>query len=427
MATASAPILQSPARPYASPWGKSHAAPLAAPQADGALGAVKSAAMDTFHSYQAMPAFLYPVISGTAAERAIILRTLDGLPLKDVSSIASIRMVDSIGTPSGMNGMFLGVTMPATGDMQLSRLGNSLRQIQGFAGPTGHWEPTGQINPQVLSGTLTHEMGHGHDFQGGILRALLHGEESAGGPWGKGPYVSEYAKKNADEDFAETYFHYHANHEQLVAQPGPHTNQDLKTFAPEKWQAMKDSERLNIAERLVDQKPFRETGRMVGELSSALPVVRTGLVLAAAFSAFSLITEGGYAVVDSFGREDSRGAVRGALELGAGLGLGLTYASPLLGPAALALLGARAGLDRADREAAAPNSTHATAGVSFAAATGGALGGAIGGVAGPLGGVWLGYQVAGPIGGVVGMVVGSVLGFRGGSALGAKAGIAIAK
>jgi len=383
------------------------------------LGAGKGA----LYSQAALPSFLYPAISGaTAAERAVILETLDALPLKDVSTIGSIKMVPHIGNPYGGNGLVLGATRVLTGDMELSRFGNSLREVQGFAGPTGRFEPSDTVNPAMLRGTLAHEVGHGHDYQGGLVRMLTGGEESHGGPWGEPPHVSKYAETTAREDFAESYQRYHLDREQLRGTP----SYDRPGLSAEKRAAMEESERLNFAERVVDNEMFRETGRKFGEITSAAPILRTGLALVGQLATLSLITGGVSRTFSGIANGNGHATVRGALDLGAGLGLGFAYANPLLGPAALALLGAKAGLDRADRDAAAPNSSHATPKVAAAAAVGGALGGVAGGVVGPLGGTALGYTVAGPIGGVVGLVVGSVSGFALGSALGAEAGIAIA-
>ena len=376
-----------------------------------------------FNSYRALPSFLYPAVHGTAAEHAIIMRQLDQLPLRDLSTISSIRVVNTISNTS--DGIVMGVTRPVLGDMALARDGNSLRLVH------GSWEVTGSLNQPVLEGTLVHEVGHGHDFQGGVLRQITHQQWSAKGPWGKGPFVSDYASTAAPEDFAESYANEHLTPQQLAEQPNQRPTGPLQDFSPAKHQALERSAQPSPLERLVDHKPFRDTGRLVGELTSQLPWLRAGLHVLGNLGTLTLVVGGVGDIAQGAIDHNKREVAHGVLGLAAGLSLGLSYASPVLGPAALALLGARSGIERADAQAAAAqDGSHqarkASTATEVAAAAGGALGGALGGVAGPLGGTWLGYTVAGPLGGVVGLVAGSLLGFKAGSTLGADAGIRLA-
>ena len=201
---------------------------------------------------------------------------------------------------------------------------------------------------------------------------------------------------------------------------------DLKDFNPQKWQAMHADEQSNFMERIVEQKPFRDTGRMVGEMLSSHVggVVHSALGVMSTAAMVNLVITGATETVQAALRPDGAGLAKGLLTLGAGASLALGFAHPALAPASLALLGARRGVELADDKAALASQAPA-ARATVAAATGGAIGGIVGGVVGPLGGTLLGYQLAGPVGGVVGLITGSLVGFRGGSTLGAKAGLAV--
>jgi hypothetical protein len=383
--------------------------------------AAKDSLVGANESMRALPTFLYPSVTGSAAERAIVLQQLDRLPLKDVSAISGIRMVDHIGDTK--DGIIMGVTQPGLGDMRLSRVGNSLVPTPG---PQGDWSVGTKLDPTILEGTVTHEIGHCRDFQGGSLKMLTNTEPSSRGPWGKGPFVSDYATTNNREDFAETYANQHLSPQQLAGQPNSQPQKPLQDFSRAKYDAMQKTEQLNFMQRLVDRPAFRETGRAVGDLTSALPFVRQGLFVLGTLSTVSMVSSGLAETVSCVAHHDRLGTVHAALTLGAGLGLGFAYASPVLGPAALACLGASRGMALAERAAAGAGQVKPELRSEAAAAVGGALGGIVGGVAGPLGGTWLGYQVAGPIGGVAGLIAGSVLGLSAGSSLGARAGLAVA-
>jgi len=408
----------------ALPASLSRFAPRAAgPQPQSAYEETKDALSGALYVHRALPSFLYPAVTGTAAEKALILQTLDALPLQDVSSASTIRMVPEISYP-GIRGLILGATQPATMDVQISRFGTSLRQIEGYAGPVPKWEPSGSMNPNMVRGTLVHELGHARDMRGGFPRVIIGGASSDNGPWGSPPHVTDYATTSSKEDFAESHALYHLGKEGLKDTP---KGDQIQSLSDAKREAMERLEQESFMERLVDSRPFRETGRKFGELTSAAPVLRTGLTVVASLATFSMLLNGASKVINGVSESQGHQTVEGLLCVGAGLGLALAGAHPLLGPAALALIGAERGMERADRDAPTPGKNRATHGVAAAAAVGGAIGGVVGGTVGPLGGTLAGYAVGGPIGGVVGLLAGSILGFQLGSALGARAGIAVAR
>lgn len=374
---------------------------------------LREAAADAGRSLQALPGFLYPAVTGTAAEKAVIFDTLDRLPMHDVATMPAIRVLNNLRLLNlGRDGTMLGGTF-GSGDMLLSRTDAS----------------GAHMSDDLTRYVVMHEAGHAHDFGGkGIVQALS-GRKSNHGPWGDGPFPTSYAATAPPEDFAEGHAFYHLRPDEIARvqnEVGARTT-NLEQFSPEKHRAMAESEKLGLLERFVEQKAFRETGRLVGELTSN-PVgaaLHTGLGMFATFSALSMAVIGGGDVISSIVRKDAAMGVRGGLSLAAGVALSTTGLNPYSGPAALALLGARRGLDTADRLAQA--NPQAAQGSKTAAAIGGAVGGAVGGVAGPLGGTLAGYAVGGPVGGVIGLVAGSLVGLRGGAELGARAGLALTR
>lgn len=374
---------------------------------------LSEAAVDAYRSLQALPAFLYPSVTGTAAEKALVFATLDRLPMHDVSTMPAIRMLDNLNfLNKGGDGTILGATF-GSGDMLLSR-------TDAYGG---------RMSNDLTRYVIVHEAGHAHDFGGkGVLQALLL-RKSNDAPWGKGPFPTSYAESAPAEDFAEGHAFYHLRPDELARvqdEMGGRTT-NFQEFSPEKHRAMAQSEEPGLLGQIVEGKAFRETGRLVGELTSnhVGAALHTGFGLLGSFSAFTMAANGGEELFSSFVKKDAAMAVRGGLSLAAGVALATAGVNPLCGPAALALLGARRGLDTADR--LAETQPHAAQGSKTAAAIGGALGGAIGGVAGPLGGTLAGYAVGGPVGGVIGLVAGSLVGLRGGSELGARAGLALTR
>ncbi|MHB2017267.1 MAG: hypothetical protein ACYCW6_10005 [Candidatus Xenobia bacterium] len=367
-----------------------------------ALQTAADVATDAMYSTQAIPSFLYPSVFGTAAEKAAIWQTLDQLPMKDVGSISQIRMVPTIGNVP--NGIILGVTRPVVNTISISR--NGIMEVN-----------DGQWNPDLARMTLIHETGHALDYRGGIAHVLLGGD-SAHGPFGKAPYVTDYAATNHSEDFAESHAFYHMDAGSIRRAEPEVKDPSLQRVSPAKYQAMQQEETPNWFESIVAQKPFRDSGRVIGQWSSAVPYLRPAIGFMTQISIFTLATSGFQEAMSGVQHQSGREITEGLLDAGSGVGLAFTFANPLLGPAALACLGARQGLRQAD----ADNASNAQA---TAAAAGGALGGVIGGIGGPLGGTLAGYAIGGPVGGAVGMLAGSFTGLFLGSRLGAQAGLAL--
>lgn len=395
---------------------------------------VKGAVANTFaatRGLQAFPQFIYPTIfDATAAERQQIYDVLDTLPLKDVNSVKSITVVPEIASDRpGWVTRGRAFDHNVTNFMELSR-----KEL---------------ADPKDFRKVLIHETGHTRDFESawfGMFR-----EDSSKDPFGKGPYVTDYAKTNRHEDYAETYAYYHVDPE------------GTKAKVPEKYEAIRQSEEPNFVERLIDREEFRETGRWLGDNIASSRGMRNslqtfyflsgGLQAAQGLDQLRKATEAGGDPLHHF---------QGVLNVAAGVAFG----SGVLALPGMAIHSAQRSLNRAisrgdltpvDADAAVrlasdpiervvrgvgsrvgvtapfqslserfpkadPNRTRA---VSIAA--GGAIGGIAGTIAGPYGGVIAGYHIAGPVGGAVGLVVGALGGYALGTEVGGRVGGALAK
>jgi hypothetical protein len=380
------------------------------------LGAALATAGSGVRTLHAFPRFVYPTVYGAqGAEKAQILETMDRLPLHQVADVRSIRMVDQLSASKpGWVVHGRANDLDVTNRIRLSR--NSLS------------------NPEKFQATLVHEVGHTVDYETQHFR--LWGERSTQKPFGEGPHISEYAKTNHREDFAESYEEFHLNPE------------NLKDKAPEKYEAVEDLNKPGFMEKLIDREEFRETGKYMSEVFGKSETSRH--VASGALMASSML-QGVHGVsqwVRSASTGDSLGHASGILNTAAAAAF-VSGASPLLG---MALHGASQSLHgavrRGDLSAEEVESAvaltarpvealfgrdpvriedHHRPGKVAAVAAGGAIGGAAGSMIGPYLGVIGGYHLAGGLGGVIGLVGGGMLGFMGGAALGGRIAGAIAR
>ncbi|MCA9778333.1 MAG: hypothetical protein KC800_16515, partial [Candidatus Eremiobacteraeota bacterium] len=257
----------------------------------------------------------------------------------------------------------------------------------------------------------------------------LWGERSTQAPFGEGPHISEYAKTNHREDFAESYEEFHMNPE------------NLKDKAPEKYKAIEELDKPGLVEKLIDRKEFRETGKYMSEVFGKSELSRhitSGALMA------SSVLQGVHGVsqwVRSASTGDSLGHASGVLNTATGIAFA-SGLNPLIG---MGLQGANQALQGAvrkgrlsaeevestvtlpvrplealfGRETAKMEDGHRP-GKVMAVAAGGAIGGAAGSLVGPYLGVIGGYHLAGGLGGTIGLVAGGLLGFTGGAALGGR-------
>ena len=363
----------------------------------------------TVRTVDAFPNFVYPTIYGAqGTEKTQILQTLDQLPLHQVADVRSIRMVPQL--ESHRPGWIVhgrANDLDVTNRIRLSR--NSLS------------------NPEKFQEVLIHEVGHTVDYETQKFR--LWGERSTREPFGEGPHISEYAKTNHREDFAESYEEFHMNPE------------NLKDKAPDKYKAIEELDKPSLMEKLIDRKEFRETGKYMSEAFGKSELSRhitSGALMA------SSVLQGVHGVsqwVRSASTGDSLGHASGVLNTATGIAFA-SGLNPLLG---MGLQGANQALHGAvrkgrlsaeevestvtlpvrplealfGRETAKIEEGHRP-GKVMAVAAGGAIGGAAGSLGGPYLGVLGGDHLAGCLGGTIGLVAGGLVGFTGGAALGGR-------
>lgn len=379
------------------------------------LGQALTIGASVARSFKAFPNFVYPSIYGaTGAERTAILSTLDSLPLHHVNDVKSIRFVPDIPHPEPgwvTNGQAWG--FGPSNEISLSR-----SQL---------------TTPDKIASTLTHEIGHTTDYESRWFK--LFGERSSKAPFGQGNHVSEYAKTNHFEDFAESYKNYHRNPEAL------------KKAAPEKFEVIEKMSKPGLLQSLVDRTEFRETGKFLAESIGPTRVARHAVQVGYYASSILQLTHGVSQWHRSKETGDALGHASGILNTAAGLAF-FSGMSPLLG---MAFQGANHALNRSvakgkltpgevesavalpvrpletllGRKATEVKDEHRPGKVA-AVALGGALGGTAGSLVGPYLGVMAGYHIAGGLGGAIGMIAGGLGGFIVGAELGGRAGGALA-
>ena len=342
--------------------------------------------LDFGYATSALPKFIYPTVTGSPEQQAMTWDVLNHLPMHEAVRPISIQPMPSFS--EGPN--LLGVNRIAIGRITLNSTGYDMEY------------------PSQFKATVTHEIGHSSDYKAGMFSMLTRQNGSHNATFGHGGFVSEYAKTQPAEDFAETFEVHHDNPNRL------------ERINPQKAEIMRKLDQPSWLQSYVDKPAFRETGKFVGQQFQSLPILRSGLELARQMTVATLAINGGTEMIQGVVKGDWDRAASGLLSAGAGAGLAMTPHAPWLGVAATAALGGKRGLQLAQKQGA-------TAAQKSAATLAGAVGGTVGGFVAPLALVQSGYAVAGPIGGTVGLVVGGLLGSYAGSTLAAKAALAVTK
>lgn len=247
--------------------------------------------MVTFASaLRAMPKFIYPTVVGTPAEEKAIYDALDKLPLKDVTASSVMHVIPGL-TDTGISGM--------------SQPGLTHTRIlldQGY------------INDGRAEALVHHEQGHAVDYSGGygLLGAL-----NWRGPFGSGPFVSDYAKGNRYEDWAESYEAYHKD-------PVAFT----RDF-PHKAHIIEQAERTTPGEHMLDNEQVRSAGRTVGHALGTVPHLRTAMETGLALLSPIQLHRGAKALEKGLIQDDDALKLRGKMSLITGVLLGLPGGAPL--------------------------------------------------------------------------------------------------
>ena len=347
------------------------------------VGRTLEGSLDLSNTLSALPKFIYPTVTGSAEQKALVFGVLDRLPMHHAVQPTSIQVVPEFAQRST-----LGTNKSPFGAIKINQDGY------------------GMTNPDDFQGTVSHEVGHSVDHRGGMFSVLTQTRPSDSAPFGSGPRVSEYAGTNPKEDFAESYQAHFQN-------PG-----QLQDVAPEKEAILQKLDKPGLLDQLVDRPAYRETGKWIAQQFESCPDVRTYMEVARQGSIAFLGLHGVGMVAQGLVDKSNSKVAQGILQSGASACLAATMQHPWLGLAAAASLGASRGLQVGEKAGA--DGARQTC-----AAVGGAVGGVLGGFAAPLALTQAGYSLAGPIGGAVGLVVGGVLGSQLGSRLGAKAALAL--
>lgn len=247
------------------------------------------------------PRFLYPSIVGaTAQENNLILKTLDSLPLKDVTSTPSIAVVNG-----------------------LERMGAAGATISEVYKNPVFLDRNEFAIPGFGESTLIHELGHSKDLSQGFGR---FGSLSSSRPWGAPPYVFDpnidtpgnvYASTNRFEDFAQSHMFYHQHPDELAA-----TSQ-------EKLHAMEAAERQGVTEKLLDKPAVRDAGKKLAEAIDKVPGLRTSMELAAAIASPLQVHVGSHLLQEGLEKGEKDQTLHGKLSLASGLFLFTRAMAPL--------------------------------------------------------------------------------------------------
>lgn len=239
---------------------------------------------------QALPKFIYPTVYGaTPQERQAIYDALDKLPLKDVTASQTMHVIDGL-TDTGISGM--------------SQPGLTHTRILLDKGYID--------NPARAEGLVHHEQGHAVDYSGGY--GLL-GPLNWRGPFGHAPHVSDYARGNRYEDFAETFEQYHGPNP-----PGPEFDRKVSVIEAH--------ERKGPLEALTDRESVRSAGRNIGEAFSSIPYLRTAVETGMALLSPIQLHRGSRYLEQGILSGDERLKLQGKMNLISGVLLGLPGGAP---------------------------------------------------------------------------------------------------
>jgi len=249
-------------------------------------------ALTVASGFKAMPKFIYPTVVGaTPAQHDLIYDALDRLPLKDVTTSATMHVTPNL-VDTGISGM----SQPGLTHTRILLDESYLN------------------SPQRGPDLVLHEQAHAVDYSGGY--GLL-GSVNWRGPFGKGPYVSDYASSNRYEDFAESYEHYHNDPVGFRAE------------FPEKAAIIEQHQQLTPVESLVDRPAIRDAGKAVGRALGSVPYLRTTLETGLALLSPIQLHRGASALEKGYAQGDEALKLQGKMNLVSGLLMGIPGGPPL--------------------------------------------------------------------------------------------------
>ncbi|MEQ8225119.1 MAG: hypothetical protein ABRQ37_22560 [Candidatus Eremiobacterota bacterium] len=383
-------------------------------------------------NYLSLPNFIYPSIeNATEAEAKVIMEALEAMPIHDRISADRILVVDKL--EEGVLG--------TAGDHAFEKVINLLKSHMGDA--------------DKGRALVWHETAHTSDYQTGLLH-IDELSQSGKGPWGKGPFITDYASTNQWEDFADSVEESYKNPE------------NLKSTCPEKFNIIQERNKPTLQDKLFDNTAFKETGKFITEQIDKIPGGRhTFDAVRNLIGPFEFLR----GTLKCLSKDELKQA-QGQLTMTAGICFTiapLSVAASFMGPIGVGLTGASAGLTKAVEkgEITAEQANRAASHVlcvlvgplalaiygvektykgikyfitgkkteekklNMAVADGIAFGSGIGSAAGSMAGTWAGcqagYAIGGPVGGVAGLILGGIAGFSLGNSLGSMTGKGIGK
>lgn len=379
------------------------------------------------NNYLSVPNFIYPSIeNATEAETKVIMEALEAMPLHDRISMDRIAIMDKL--EEGV----LGTAHEGGFEKVINLLRSKMSDVD--KGKALVW----------------HEATHTSDYQTG----LLHTDKlsySGKAPWGKDPFITDYASTNHWEDLADSVEEYYKDPEHL------------KATCPEKFSLIEEKNKATLQDKLFDNTAFKETGKFITKQIGKIPGGRhTFNAIRNLIGPFEIL-RGAVKILS----KDELKQTQGQLIMTAGICFTvapLSVAASFIGPIGIGLTGASAGLTKAVEkgEITAEQANRAASHVlsvligpialalygvektykgikylitgkkteekklKMAVADGIAFGSGIGSAAGSIAGSWAGcqagYAIGGPVGGVAGLVIGGIAGFSAGNFLGSMAG-----
>lgn len=240
---------------------------------------------------QALPKFVYPTVSNaTAAQTETVYSALDSLPLHQATASATVDIVPNL-LDTGISGM----AQPGASHVHML-LDES--RINGYSG----------------SHLVLHEQAHAVDYSGGFGLLGAHNWKAG---FGKAPFVSNYAKSNRYEDFAESFEAYNVDPE------------GFKANFPDKAAAIEELSYTDPISAAADTPRVREAGKKLGIAMGKVPHLRTGLELASSLVSPALVYRGASKLTQALETGDDNMKLDGKLNLATGLFLGLPGARGL--------------------------------------------------------------------------------------------------
>lgn len=270
------------------------------------FGVLKNAVTGVGKGMKTLPKFLYPSIrKATAAERELIEKTLDLLPLKSVVSTESITINANLAKDMGAAGLARNLFFMRPIDFDKGQLA-----IEGFN-----------------KGTIIHEVGHTRDFSESLVPYF---GASSKAPWGKAPHVFDpwidtpndlYASTNHWEDFAQSYKFYYEN-------PA-----ELQKTNPAKFEAIKNMEKPGLYDAVMDKSGIREAGKKLSQVIDKVPGLRLALDVVSDISGPLAIHRGSGEIIKGLEEGDAKKLSDGKMDLASGI----AYSSKVAAPAGLVI------------------------------------------------------------------------------------------